>query len=84
MHMTVDGEVVSAGTGSACLGDPLNALAWLARTARDFGDPLRSGEVVLSGALGPMVPLRTGVRVRSEIFSGTKTLGAVDFALEDR
>lgn len=83
MTMTVDGEIVSTGTGSACLGDPLTALAWLARTARDFGDPLRAGEIVLSGALGPMVALRPGMRVRSEIFSGTKTLGAVDFTVED-
>ncbi|WP_330256948.1 fumarylacetoacetate hydrolase family protein [Nocardia sp. NBC_00565] len=84
MSMFVDGEIVSTGTGSACLGDPLNALAWLARTARDFGDPLRAGEIVLSGALGPMAPLRPGVHVRSELFTGTATLGAVDFILEDK
>ncbi|MGW5113601.1 hypothetical protein [Nocardia sp. NPDC004123] len=41
--MAIDGEIVSIGTGSACLGDPLEALAWLARTARDFGDLLRAG-----------------------------------------
>ncbi|WP_063064538.1 2-keto-4-pentenoate hydratase, partial [Nocardia violaceofusca] len=62
MSMAIDDEIVSTGTGSACLGDPLNALAWLARTARDFGDPLRAGDLVLSGALGPMAPLRPGAR----------------------
>ncbi|WP_040786980.1 2-keto-4-pentenoate hydratase [Nocardia pneumoniae] len=83
MTMAIDGDVVSTGSGSACLGDPLNALAWLARTARDLGDPLRAGEIVLSGALGPMAPLRPGIRVHSEIFSSTKTLGTVDFTLEE-
>jgi 2-keto-4-pentenoate hydratase len=51
MTMTQDGEQVSAGDGSNCLGDPLLALSWLARTARDFGQPLEAGQVVLSGAL---------------------------------
>ncbi|WP_051181832.1 2-keto-4-pentenoate hydratase [Nocardia vinacea] len=83
MNMAIDGEIVSTGTGSACLGDPLNALVWLARIARDFGDPLRAGEIVLSGALGPMAPLHPGARVRSELFSGTQTLGSVDFMLEE-
>ena len=55
-----NGEVVSAGNGAACLGDPVAALVWLARTARDFGDPLLAGQVVLSGALGPMVEVAPG------------------------
>ena len=67
MEMTVDGEVVSTGSGAACLGDPLAALAWLAETARDFGDPLRAGEVILSGALGPMVPVTPGIRVHATL-----------------
>jgi 2-keto-4-pentenoate hydratase len=67
MEMTLNGQVVSTGTGVACLGDPLEALAWLARTARDLGDPLRGGQVVLSGALGPMSPVSTGDDVRAHI-----------------
>jgi 2-keto-4-pentenoate hydratase len=69
MRMYADDEVVSEGTGAACLGDPLNALAWLARTAREFGEPLRAGQIVLSGALGPMVPAPPGTRIRAEISS---------------
>lgn len=60
MTMRRDGEVVSRGTGRDCLGDPLNALAWLAATAIEVGSPLRAGDLVLSGALGPMVPVAPG------------------------
>lgn len=67
MTMRIDGEVVSTGTGAACLGDPLNALSWLARRAREFGDPLRAGQIVLSGALGPMRPLHPHARVEATV-----------------
>jgi 2-keto-4-pentenoate hydratase len=67
MRLTQDGVVVSTGRGSDCLGSPLNALRWLARTAQDNGSPLRAGHVVLSGALGPMVPVRPGSSYMAEI-----------------
>lgn len=67
MSMRLDGEAVSTGSGAACLGDPLEALRWLATTARELGQPLRSGQVVLSGALGPMVPVTPGARVSATI-----------------
>jgi 2-keto-4-pentenoate hydratase len=67
MRLYADDRPVSEGNGAACLGDPLNALAWLARTAREFGEPLRAGQVILSGALGPMVPTPPGTRIRAEI-----------------
>lgn len=67
MSMSVNGAEVSTGTGAACLGDPVEAVAWLARTARDLGDPLRAGQVVLSGALGPMRPVSPGDTVTATL-----------------
>lgn len=73
MTLTKNGVVVSTGTGAACMGHPLRAAYWLARTMAAQSQGLRAGETILSGALGPMVSLRAGDRITADIGA----LGAV-------
>jgi 2-keto-4-pentenoate hydratase len=67
MMISRSGEIVSLGTGAACLGNPLNAALWLARKMAEVGSPLSEGDVVLSGALGPMVDAKARDRFHVEI-----------------
>jgi len=60
MRLEHRGEPVSTGCGAACLGNPLNAVLWLARTMVELGSPLSAGTTILSGALGPMVTVKPG------------------------
>ena len=54
------GDQISLGAGVACLGNPLIAALWLARTMVDVGAPLKAGDVIMSGALGPMAAVSPG------------------------
>ena len=67
MVLEVNGRIASLGAGAACLNHPLHAATWLARTLAARGEPLRRGEILLTGALGPMVPISSGDEVRAVI-----------------
>ncbi|MFM0019468.1 2-keto-4-pentenoate hydratase [Paraburkholderia azotifigens] len=67
MTLTQDGEVLSRGNGAACLGNPLNAAAWLADRMVQLGTPLLAGDIVLTGALGPMVAVKAAGTWTAEI-----------------
>lgn len=74
MDFRKNGHTVSVGSGVACLGNPLLAAYWLAGTMLQLGDPLKAGDVILSGALGPMFPFLAGDHLHLSIAG----LGSVD------
>lgn len=67
MVMEVNGQIASTGVGAAALGHPLNAAAWLACTLAARGEPLKAGDILLAGALGPMVALKPGDHVVARV-----------------
>ncbi len=77
MVLTRNGAAASVGVGAACLGHPLRAAYWLACEMIDRGQGLEAGEVILSGALGPMVAIEPGDRVEARI----QGLGTVQFQM---
>ena len=65
--MKNNGKVVSEGIGKNCLGSPINATLWLAQQLVRMGRPMRAGDVILTGALGPMVSIEAGDNIRTTI-----------------
>lgn len=64
MTLELNGEVAATGAGAAALGNPLTAVAWLANTLGALGMPLEAGEVILSGSLAAMLPVKAGDQLR--------------------
>ena len=80
MRMYIDGEPAATGEGAACLGHPLNAARWLADVMSQRGTPLEAGDVVMTGALGPMKPIAAG----SSVVCDFGPLGTVTTYLEQQ
>ncbi|HYG05778.1 MAG TPA: fumarylacetoacetate hydrolase family protein [Stenotrophomonas sp.] len=67
MAVEKNGELVATGAGAAALGSPINCVAWLANTLGRLGTALKAGEVILSGALVPLIPVQRGDHMRVRI-----------------
>lgn len=79
MQLFRNGTLASEGKGSACLGSPLNAVMWLANRMIEIGNPLRKGELILSGALGRFIDIHPGDHLEASI----QGLGKVYLQIEE-
>jgi 2-keto-4-pentenoate hydratase len=73
-NMWRNGALVATGAGGAVMGNPLNALVWLANTLGAFGTVLRAGEVVMPGSITAACPVAPG-DVVSASFAGLGGVG---------
>jgi 2-keto-4-pentenoate hydratase len=62
----LNGAEAASGRGSAALGHPAHAAAWLANRLAGFGQALTAGSVVLTGSLHASLPLAPGDRVEAD------------------
>jgi len=67
LTVTQNGVKASEGIGKACLGSPINAVLWLAKKMIEMGQSLHKGDLILSGALGPLVDISAGDHIIIEI-----------------
>ncbi|WP_342801931.1 2-keto-4-pentenoate hydratase [Nocardia sp. No.11] len=58
--LTRNGEVIAEGRSDAVLGDPVIAVAWLARKVAGFGVRLKAGDIVLPGSCTRAIDARPG------------------------
>ena len=76
--LTRNGEVVAEGRSDAVLGNPVTAVAWLARKVDSFGVRLKAGDIVLPGSCTRAIDVRPGDAFTAE-FAG---LGSVRLSFE--
>lgn len=76
MTVTRNGEYLDSADGSAVMGHPAQAVAWLANVLGTYGIFLHSGEVILSGALSKAIPIEDGDTFTAEF----EHIGAVTAA----
>lgn len=60
MHIEHNGQPAGSGVGAAVQGHPAQAVAWLANTLGEYGIEFKQGEIILSGALAPLIDAKAG------------------------
>jgi 2-oxo-hept-3-ene-1,7-dioate hydratase/2-keto-4-pentenoate hydratase len=73
--LSINGDIEESGMARAVMGNPINAVAWLANKLHEFGVTPQAGHVILSGSFIKAIPFQVGDTVEA-LFNG---LGEVSF-----
>jgi 2-oxo-hept-3-ene-1,7-dioate hydratase/2-keto-4-pentenoate hydratase len=58
--LSINGTIEQSGVASAVMGNPINAVAWLANKLHDYGVVPQAGHVILSGSFIKAIPFQVG------------------------
>ena len=58
--LSINGDIMETGTAQAVMGNPVNAVAWLANKLAEFDVAMEPGDVILSGSFIKAVPFGAG------------------------
>jgi 2-keto-4-pentenoate hydratase len=78
MNYYIDDELVATATSAAVIGDPAEAVAWLANTLAPYGHYLHAGQVVMPGSLVAAVDAKPGGTIRADF----DHIGSVELRLK--
>ena len=73
-----NGDLAGTGAGAACMGNPFNALAWLANELALYDEELPAGCFVLTGALHAAFPVKPG----DTVWAAFDRLGSVSVSFD--
>jgi 2-oxo-hept-3-ene-1,7-dioate hydratase len=63
--LAINGDIEESGVARAVMGNPINAVAWLANKLHEYGVTPQPGHVVLSGSFIKAIPFNTGDSVEA-------------------
>jgi 2-keto-4-pentenoate hydratase len=58
--LAINGDIMETGSAAAVMGNPINAVAWLANKLHEFGVGMEPGNVILSGSFLKAIPFDAG------------------------
>jgi 2-oxo-hept-3-ene-1,7-dioate hydratase/2-keto-4-pentenoate hydratase len=58
--LSINGVILESGSAAAVMGNPINAVVWLANKLHEFGVSMQPGDVILSGSFVKAIPFNSG------------------------
>ena len=71
--LAINGDIMETGAAAAVMGNPINAVAWLANKLAEFDVVMEPGDIILSGSFVRAVPFDAGDCVHAQSINSAKS-----------